>query len=280
MGSLTLDELLDATGISEMAGTDLEKRAGASIPVSFSKLAERCRIAAETPSVSDNGLAEKTASIAIIQRTLSEIDNIVGPPEAEKTAQESSADRAEFIRAAIEEGHAPEDIAEFLEKQAFGGIGRALRTAKASFGTRRAVGAITKATGKAERNAREWENLLSRYAGASDIEKTKLFRSMYKDLGPEMTAGMMSKQVGKSYKGLPVVKQIMPKDIKPPAAPGAAAQTFEQQAVEKGKAFGKKYWKPAAMIGGGAYAGSRVGGSSGDSGSKGSGSGKNVNIIQ
>lgn len=122
MSTLTLDQLLDATGISEMAGTHLKEASETPEKMSFSKLADRCRRALATPepSVDDiDNLAEKTAAVEIIRRTLSEIRELDNPPEIEKAATQA-IDHSTFIRVALAEGHAPEEVAYFLEKQ--GGV--------------------------------------------------------------------------------------------------------------------------------------------------------------
>lgn len=118
----SLDELLDATGIGSLADEPLPKTASAaSEPAgSLSKLAERCRQAAEDKSVSqDKELAEKVASVAIVQKILQECAEIEGVPR-EKTAASFSSERAAtFIKEALAKGHNPEDIATFLDKLGF-----------------------------------------------------------------------------------------------------------------------------------------------------------------
>jgi hypothetical protein len=122
----TLDQLLDAAGMDNVTGPPLQKTA-ANRPPDLLKLAERCRSAAEESppasppgnTVNEQALVEKTAAVAIIRRTLAEIREIEGtPPEATKTASPRGTDPAAFIKAALEEGHSPEDIARFLEGNA------------------------------------------------------------------------------------------------------------------------------------------------------------------
>ena len=121
----TLEQLLDAAGMDQVTGPSLQKTA-AQRPPDLLKLAERCRSAADedppappADTVNEQALVEKTAAVAIIRRTLAEIREIEGaPPEATKTASASGPDPAAFIKAALEEGHSPEDIARFLEGNA------------------------------------------------------------------------------------------------------------------------------------------------------------------
>jgi len=120
----TLDQLLEATGVDELAGTPFKKVASPKGP-DLLKLAARCREASEAEdapaappadTVNAQGLVEKTAAVAIIRQTLAEISAIEGtPPEAVKTAS-AGPDQAAFIKAALEEGYSPEDIARFLEQ--------------------------------------------------------------------------------------------------------------------------------------------------------------------
>jgi len=119
--SHTLDDLLDATGLSDLEAEGFEKRAAEAAPTEeheqFLKLAERCeRAATQTSPLSSSGrereLAEKTAAIEVIAQTLGEIDAVVAG--GEKVA----ADRrpaAAFIERALASGHAPAEIARFMK---------------------------------------------------------------------------------------------------------------------------------------------------------------------
>jgi hypothetical protein len=121
--TFSLEQLLEATGVDELAGTPFTKRASEE-SIDFLKLAAECREAASveevTPSqeelISSQDLVEKTAAVEIIRRTMAEIREIEGsPPETIKTAS-AGPDKATFIKAALEQGHSPEQIARFLEE--------------------------------------------------------------------------------------------------------------------------------------------------------------------
>lgn len=112
---ISLDELLHKTGLRKLAAEDAPD---SSETLDFAKLAERCRRAASASSsehatATASRLVEKTAAVEIIRRTLSEIRAIEGQPTV-KTA--SALDQASFIKTALEEGHSPEAIAQFLEQ--------------------------------------------------------------------------------------------------------------------------------------------------------------------
>jgi hypothetical protein len=122
---LNLEQLLEATGVDELAGTPFKKTA-AKEPLDLLKLAARCREAADVDEVSpeqgdlidSQHLVEKTAAVQIIRRTIAEIREIEGaPPETVKTASQGGPDQAAFIKSALDQGHSAEDIAQFLEAQ-------------------------------------------------------------------------------------------------------------------------------------------------------------------
>ena len=121
--TFSLEQLLETTGVDELAGTPFTKRA-AEESIDFLKLAAECREAASTEEVpqsqedliSSQDLVEKTAAVEIIRRTMAEIREIEGsPPETVKTAS-AGPDKAAFIKAALDQGHSPEQIARFLEE--------------------------------------------------------------------------------------------------------------------------------------------------------------------
>jgi len=124
----TLDELLNETGVNNL-GARHTKTAAPAKP-DFSKLAARCRRAAEASpadqvAAGNATLAEKVASVEIIRRTMAEIAAIDGGQTKTAAPAAPTVDTAAFIKVALEAGHSPEAIAEFLEKAAApGGIRR------------------------------------------------------------------------------------------------------------------------------------------------------------
>jgi hypothetical protein len=119
---MRLDDLLDATGISDLESEGLQKNAHEAPATEeheqFLKLAERCERAATQsgatqPVVRERELAEKTAAIAVIAQTLGEIEAMVGGTE--KVAADRSP-AAAFIELALAEGHAPAEIARFMKQ--------------------------------------------------------------------------------------------------------------------------------------------------------------------
>jgi hypothetical protein len=122
----TLDDLLDATGLSELRSSGMHKIAGAGDEEEehedFLKLADRCERAAAQVSAApvnarERELQEKTAAIAVIARTLTEIE-LATDGASEKVASED-LHAAAFIERALASGHRPEDIAAFMKQAGF-----------------------------------------------------------------------------------------------------------------------------------------------------------------
>lgn len=129
---VTLDELLESSGISSMKGEEQDKTASAQCAQSDADdLVSALRKIASSDGDGDvqeirvaaaRELQEKTAEILIIRQTIEEIDKLasLGVPE------EETAKLATFIKAALDKGHTEEDIAKFIEKQGSGAIGRSI----------------------------------------------------------------------------------------------------------------------------------------------------------
>ncbi len=122
---VTLDELLDESGISSM-NVEHEKTASEDTHDGLD-LVEQLRKFAEDDTVSlkedaERELIEKTAEILVIKETIGEINNLssIGIDSGEQ------AKIASFISSALESGHSEEEIAFFLEKRAgiIGQVGR------------------------------------------------------------------------------------------------------------------------------------------------------------
>lgn len=116
----TLDELLDVTGVKGLSSKPAEKVASAASRGGYDlqKLAARCREAAADRESNAATLREKVAAVAIYRQTISEIDAIENPGQ-EKVASISLENEAIFVKQALEAGHAPIDVARFIEKQGF-----------------------------------------------------------------------------------------------------------------------------------------------------------------
>ncbi len=117
----TLDQLLETTGVGGLAGRGLKKVATKQDGRELLKLAERCRAAAEVAAdaplaIDERGLAEKTAAVHIIRRTMEEIREIEGDVITKTASTQFTSQHAIFVKTALEAGHSPEEIARFLDQ--------------------------------------------------------------------------------------------------------------------------------------------------------------------
>jgi hypothetical protein len=273
----TLDQLLDATGVSNLSGDHLTKKASAEDGVMLSKLAERCRRAVDaTPdeyaSASDRDLVEKTAAVAIIGRTLAEIREIDGAsPEVTKTAAQSTPfAREQFIKTALEQGHGPKEIAEFLEKGAglFGKAKRAIQGASAERGYARAGKAMAHGEKLDIKNVRHWQQQMTAVAKLPDSEKNKLLSRMRRTMGDEEMAKVLHGSHGSAFKNLEGAKSVMkahPKGVDGGAV-NAAGKPYKASMNIGGSTVGvtdaqiKKYKKPLTYGGAGLIGGKMLSG--------------------
>lgn len=278
----TLDQLLDQTGLSRITGSHLAKEASsAGAPHDLLKLAASCRRAADAAADEHDAahayeLAEKTAAVAIIRRTLSEIADIdTGtPPNIEKTASPADPREAVFIAAALEQGHSPEAVAEFLEKDAglFGRIGRGVENLIAARQTRKAVAGSAQAAAKLKKSKQRWVNIIEKSRGLSEAERTALIQRMKLELNPVTTMQVLEATPGgaKGFKELQAYKDLK---AAVPAAEAAesAASVAPKHAV--GATIGgtqvgltskqlRAAKKPALYLGGGALAHRAISGGS------------------
>ena len=211
--SYTLTELLDATGVSDLSDDNLTKKAGATHGDNLSKLAERCRQAVsatpdEHAAAHDQELVEKTASVAVISRTLAEIQAIdATSPGATKTAGPLQVDRAGFIKAALEAGHGPQEIAELLEKNA-GLLGKLVRRGKEALLSRktvRGVGKYEKVIGEGAKDTRTWSQLIR---SAPEAEKAGIVSRMRRNLGDQRALNIISATSGHGMKNIKEFKAL------------------------------------------------------------------------
>lgn len=210
--SYTLDELLDATGVSDLSDDNLTKKAAATHGENLSKLAERCRQAVNaTPDehalAHEQELVEKTASVAVISRTLAEIQAIdATSPGATKTAG-PQVDHAIFIKAALEAGHGPKEIAELLEKNA-GLMGRLMRRGKETLLSRKTVRGVSKyekVISQGEKDTRTWSQLIR---SAPEAEKAGIISRMRKNLGDQRALNIISATSGHGMKNVAEFKAL------------------------------------------------------------------------
>lgn len=224
----TLDQLLDTTGVSDLAGTRAHKKT-ASAGHDFSKLAERCRRAAEaTPdeqSASDQQeLVEKTASVAIINRTLGELREIDGEPAAHEKVAGSSFDLATFIKTALDAGHSPEHIAEFIDKEAGPGgllsrIGGRISEMRAARSVRKGEGQIAKAQAAGRAGKQRYEDVLRKGELLDERKRDAIVSRLRIAHGDDVASKLVAGN--KSYKDLPSAKGLKGPEIE--AGPAAAA---------------------------------------------------------
>lgn len=269
--SYTLDQLLEATGVNELSGGNLAKKASADKGENLSKLAERCRKAVDaTPDervhAGQQELVEKTAAVAIIRRTLSEIRDIEDAgPEIIKTASAPVPDQAQFVKAALEKGHSPQQIAEFLEKTAIvGRVGRFLSRGKAERGYRKAKKTLETGQSIGKDNAAHWQDLIRKHKGLPDNQKSALISRMRRKMGDEHTSNLMKAMGGgHDFKKLDSFKDLQKSVAKTPtpAVPGAAKKTNYAASMNLGgsevgvtKAQAKKMKTPALYAGAGVLA--------------------------
>lgn len=219
---MTLDKLLDETGANDLAGRRHVKTAAAK--PDFAKLAERCRRAAEaTPedrAESDGrDLVEKTAAVEIIRRTIAEIDALDTGAEKTAAAPAPRSTDAAFIKAALEAGHQPEEIAEFLEKQAKGRIGRFFGELGAGLSSGRAAKITEKSEMLQGLATRKWQNAARKYEGLGDDAKAKFLDKLRVKYGDKAAHEILKDSKG--FQHLPGWKEVQKVVPKPAGAGGA-----------------------------------------------------------
>jgi len=220
---MTLDKLLDETGANDLAGRRHIKTAAAK--PDFAKLAERCRRAAtatpEERAESDGkDLAEKTAAVEIIRRTIAEIDALDAGSEKTAEPRAARATDAAFIKAALEAGHQPEEIAEFLEKQAKGNIRRFFGELGAGLSSGRAAKITEKSEMLQGLATRKWQSAARKYEGLGDDAKAKFLDKLRVKYGDKAAHEILKGEKG--FQHLPGWKDIQKSMPKPAAAGGGA----------------------------------------------------------
>jgi hypothetical protein len=274
----TLDQLLEATGIGELSGKGIKKTASEE-PAAFSKLAERCRRAAtaspeEEARGKTNELVEKTAAVAVIARTLSEIEDIVNDG-GDKTASAVDDPRiAEFINASLNEGHQPEAIAEFLVKEG-GRIRRFFGGIRAGFQRGKGEILADMGTKSLQSSKRGYEAMVRDVAGGSDAAKSALINKLRRTMPDEDVAKVMEGAGVKGFDHLPEMKSLKPM-MGPPVKPLASVNIGGKEHSLTGEQAKKIVTHPATMIGAGLVGGKMMFGGDSEGKKK---SGKNVFVV-
>jgi len=128
---VTLQELLENSGIASMGNEEVEKTAsedasGEDLVVELRKLAsEEPERAPALRKEAARELAEKTAEIFVIQQTMQEIDKLASLGVNEDAHQKLAV----FVKVAMDAGHTEEEIARFLKEASVAGrVARAARS--------------------------------------------------------------------------------------------------------------------------------------------------------
>lgn len=137
--SVTLEELLESSGINALKGEEKTASDNAQqedIVSALRKMAEAEPTPEDTKTLAAQELAEKTAEIAVIAQTLSEIEKVAsaGVPKVPAGRHHKLAT---FIKVAMDSGYEEKEIAAFLKEAIFQRIGRAIKSGVQS--TRRPI---------------------------------------------------------------------------------------------------------------------------------------------
>ena len=264
----TLDQLLDQTGISDISGGHLTKKAAAAERQDLSKLAQRLRQAADaTPdeqvSAERHQLVEKTAAVEIIGRTIAEIRSFDAPPGQDKTASAEVPDHAVFIKQALEAGYTPEQVAEFLEKQG-GFVSRIKQSVggwRAGRAYQRAATAGYKSSEKMKHATRQFQELVHQAENASPQQRLALLSKLRQQTGAANAHAVIKASGGKNWKAMPEFKELGAASTADAAAKGLPGAKKKALGINVGgtevgldEKQLKAIKKPAMYLGGGALA--------------------------
>lgn len=237
----------------------------------------------EVDASNQQELVEKTAAVAVIGRTIAEIEAIDGAsPEAIKTAAQSAIpDQAVFIKAALDAGHSPHRIAEFMEKNAiFARAGRYIQRVRATRKRKALETMQGRVMAGSNRNLREWQDLIRKSSNASPQEKARLLSRMRRDLGDQTALNAFTATKGHKFKdvtGFADLKKSVPAQAAQGMGSSVTGKPVAAGISVGGKQVGltkeqlNKMKKPALYAGAG-YMGHRaLGGGGGDKKSPGRG---------
>lgn len=250
---VTLDELLENSGINSLKEEETEKTASDDAQVDGKDIiAELLKHANEKPAKSPalkeeaaRELAEKTAEIFIIKQTMQEIDKLASLGVDSNNHQKV----ATFIKVAMDKGHNEHEIAAFLEKTAKGGrIGRAIGYAAQSLRRGRAQKHVAKAL---RSESKERELLRRTLTGAKPGEIANRLKRLEGKIGrPALEEHLQAIKAEGTY--IPrIATGYLPRGTKVTVkGPSGAEKTISTRTL-------KRYGIPAAAGGAGLVMGSR-----------------------
>jgi hypothetical protein len=248
---VTLEELLNESGVSSLC-EDIEKTASSGAPPEgdiveqLLKYASDAMVPVKEKALSE--LAEKTAEIFIIKKTMEEIDKIasmgVTPEELSKLAS--------FVNRALEKGHDSKAIAAFLEKQSaipFGDFPSfVLRQGrKGMAGFRRSV-STPRAISKIETAKEKELQLLREVMKVNPSEGTRFLNRVESYYGKPTLEKMLSKVKEEGTRIPNWAKGWLPKSTEP-ALLTTSVKGGKPIAISKTQA--KRFGVPVAAAGGG-----------------------------
>jgi hypothetical protein len=227
--------------LSELRSRGAEKTASADSnedeQAYFLKLAERCERAAVQPlgaNAKDLAIAEKTATIAVIARTLGEIEAIAGGG-SEKTAGEDPRNAA-FVERALAAGHAPEAVALFMKEAGLASRGAHQLLGRGHVGVgetlKRIGGRLSdRGTGHLGAALRDAAENLSPTNAARYIDQ---LRARYGDA----RVRQLIESSGAKLDHVPSVRDLLTASAEGAAPPGAIADRLKGAAVPAAAAVG------------------------------------------
>lgn len=228
--SVTLEELLESSGISEekTASDNAQKE---DLVSALRKMAEAQPTPEDTKKLAAQELTEKTAEIAVIAQTLSEIEKVasLGSQKEPKGHQKL----ATFIKVAIDEGYSDTEIALFLKES--GRIGRAISSAAQAI--RRPVGRVSGGIQGAVLDAEE-RLLRKKLVSGSPKEVKKHMEMMVGEYGKHPTIATLSKLQDEGIYLPYEAKKLLPKGHGKSVSLRLPGGSEKEVSVENLKRFG------------------------------------------
>lgn len=253
--SVTLEELLESSGINSLKGEEQEKTASDNaqqedLVSALRKMAEAEPTPEDTKELAAQELAEKTAEIAVIAQTLSEIEKVssLGAPRAPEGHHQKLAT---FVKIAMDKGYSETEIASFLKEAIFQRMGRAVKSGVQSISRpiQRAAEKVTEVVSESERRL-----LRDKLIHGSEKEVKKHLKVLSAQHGPKETVRALMAMKGEGVKLPYVAQRLIPRNLDKPAVkiglPGGATKSIKVEDM-------KRYGIPAGAAAGGVALGSR-----------------------